>query len=409
MTRSSWKKAVGIACVGVLMACSDAALVAPSATPAAAMSREDFLASSVAKALGDPGVRSATFKAWRASTITAHKLLLTEFVASADGAPLRAALAKSWQMDEDAVLTRIKSYGSLDFFVPIRNDRREWKGDANFVVGAARDSRGDATLTFSANGPAAYDARASVRPAYIRLASARTSAERVNPQPAREGAVIQDSDDGELSGTYSWQMPGGEYKTVPMALILGTSGRRGGADGPRLSIQPPPDCQYPYDCGGGGGGSTTKWTIIRHMKVRNVCDNTPGCESNEFQFYADLWSNTGALLGRGNMSIYDTPPDYDWYNLQLVPFTITATTQTMIVNVRESDGSWGNENFGDHNLTLSSNTAGYPETVSNGFYGGNYTCDYIGYRGSRWNIPPDNYCVDPNVPMTRQVSVWYMW
>jgi len=145
------------------------------------------------------------------------------------------------------------------------------------------------------------------------------------------------------------------------------------------------------------------------MKVRNVCDDAPFCGGNEFQFYADLWSNTGALLGRGNMSIYDTPPDYDWNYLQLVPFTITATTQTMIVNVRESDGSWGNENFGDHNVKLGNNAAG-GETTTNGFGGGNWTCDYIGYRGSVWNTWPTNSpCVDPNLPMVKQVSVWYQW
>ena len=177
MMRSHWRKVVLVACVGLLTACGDAALVDPSAAPAAAMSKGDFLASSIAKALGDPAIRTATFKAWRASTITAHKLLLAEFAASADGAPLRAALAKSWQMDEEAVLTRIKSYGSFDFFVPIRKDRLEWEGDAHFVVGATLDSRGNAAATFAANGPAAYDVEAAARPAYIRLAPARSSAE----------------------------------------------------------------------------------------------------------------------------------------------------------------------------------------------------------------------------------------
>jgi hypothetical protein len=93
------------------------------------------LARALALAMRDPGVRGLLRDAWRDSRFSEHKLVLHELAATREGQRLVAAAAASAGVDPSVVQGWILALPPLDFYVPVREHRRGWRGGRDVVVG----------------------------------------------------------------------------------------------------------------------------------------------------------------------------------------------------------------------------------------------------------------------------------
>ena len=164
------------------------------------------VARALALALKDTKVRAAVRDAMRASPWVEHKLVLQDFVTTPAGQELLRAAARASGEPTSALASAVSSLPLLDFYVPLRADRLSWRGTDNVTVAVAL-GRDLSTVT-------AYDVQGRTRqhtgrnrapskvssgPVLILLHRAETKGERINPQAAAPGEVIQDANDGEIA------------------------------------------------------------------------------------------------------------------------------------------------------------------------------------------------------------------
>lgn len=253
----SFTTAVALAlAVAALGACTDAAVsrgltTSEAETPGAAArvaspaptDSPGVIAHSFALALARPDVRAAVRDAMRGSRVTEHKLVLQEFVGTPEGRLLVAAAAQATGTTSEAVLSRVRALPLMDFYAPYREHRNRWRATADVRVGAALNPEKSAMILYATNGHAVElrepDGVPS-RPVLFLIPAERKSL-RIDAQPDRPGAVIQDEGDGELSGTLEWVGRDGRVQSVPLAHLSYRNLRPGRAS---------------MDVVGGGGCST---------------------------------------------------------------------------------------------------------------------------------------------------------
>lgn len=192
----------------VLSACSDRAespLLAAhesaqnvSAADQAAPGQD--VAKALASALAEPSVRVRIRNAMRHSPHFEHKLLLQEFIDTNDGRFVLAAAARASGTTVESLRAQLSRLPLMDFYVPVREHRLIWRGNANVVLGLNMDVNDYGLTGYTPAGQAVHlDSRAGVpaqtvivlHPAEPRMpgASRRSGA----------GETIQDPDEPVLS------------------------------------------------------------------------------------------------------------------------------------------------------------------------------------------------------------------
>jgi hypothetical protein len=193
-----------------------AALVGPAAPrdPAAA----EALARALAGGLGDARVRRTVHQAWRNSQVSAHKLVLQEFVGTPEGRLLVEAAARSSGTSVGGIRALIGRLPAMDFYVPRREDRRTWRGTADVGVYATVEEDDAQVQGYTVGGQRLLlaEGRAAAGVAVL-LAPAEPKGRRVDPQPVGPGEVIEDATDGTRSGSIGHRGPDGEWLETDLA------------------------------------------------------------------------------------------------------------------------------------------------------------------------------------------------
>lgn len=316
--RSSVERATLIG-VGVLSwACTDAPTTPrdPRDVPAPLTAAEAAMRKfgrDVAAALAVPEVRASVRDAMRASPWDEHKVVLQEFVATSAGAPLLSWIARGRRSSLDALRAEIRAMPPMDFYMPAREHRRTWQGEAGARVVATLDVHG-ALIAYDALGRGtriASRADALTAPTFL-IQPAEWKGRRVNAPSLVAALVIEDANDNSGSEMHVWRS-GTDSLVVDMALPDAqsrlralvnrvarstralTSSATANCD-PTIqvcdcSLNPEmPECQP----GGGGGTAPPDTTIINYFKM-NFCDDDPCWTNLEIRFrstHFDLDGNT---------------------------------------------------------------------------------------------------------------------
>jgi hypothetical protein len=196
---------------------------APPSAPEAAPGSIDAAAAQevariVALALSHAPVREQLRDAMRASKLTAHKLVLQEYVATPAGRALVAEGARLAGISTEQLATRIAALPAMDFYVPRSEHRRSWKATADVIVAALLDAESAVVTAFDTKGGRLELRESTGIPSPLVLISlAERKSRRIAAQPDRPGLVIQDADDGEVSGTLVRFLPNGDSLVVQLA------------------------------------------------------------------------------------------------------------------------------------------------------------------------------------------------
>ncbi|MBW3655642.1 MAG: hypothetical protein KY444_06020 [Gemmatimonadetes bacterium] len=97
------------------------------------------VAKALASALAEPSVRVRIRNAMRHSPHFEHKLLLQEFIDTNDGRFVLAAAARASGTTVESLRAQISGLPLMDFYVPVKEHRLNWRGSANVVVGLNMD------------------------------------------------------------------------------------------------------------------------------------------------------------------------------------------------------------------------------------------------------------------------------
>lgn len=114
--------------------------------------RHERLALRMARALRDPGFRHTVMRALEASPFREQKVHLQAFLNAGGGAERRrlAALARE---PEAAIAADLAAAPPLELYLPVREHRRRWQGEADLLVATA-ELDGDSPLAFDLQGAA---------------------------------------------------------------------------------------------------------------------------------------------------------------------------------------------------------------------------------------------------------------
>ena len=156
----------------------------------------------------------------RASSQVEHQLVLTEYLASPQGASLLERTAEvfgSPALPLQARIGELDELAELVISAPLREHRMGWRGNANIGVAGTWDSDAQDLVVFATNGSRRrvtqletfkeYDAFFLIRP----RESWRT---RIGRQADAPGLVIQEPEDGEIAVVSIYQMEGREPVAV---------------------------------------------------------------------------------------------------------------------------------------------------------------------------------------------------
>lgn len=172
----------------------------------ASTSRTEKVARAFALAMRREDIRAQVRNALRASPWTEHKLLLQSFVTTPAGRHLVRAAAEAAGTEPAQIQALVAELPLMDFYVPIRGHRLSWRGTADVSVAATLLHDPEVLTGYRTDGSATiYDLRnGPPTEALLVMHPAERKSRRIRPQADRPGLVIQDADDGELSGTLLW-------------------------------------------------------------------------------------------------------------------------------------------------------------------------------------------------------------
>jgi hypothetical protein len=346
----------------------------------------------------------------RASPFTEHKLVLQDFTATPAGRAFVAAAAQASGTAPAALQATISALPRLDFYVPLREHRRTWRGTGDLVVAAALgESRGTVTA-YGSDGQRRSVTQASWTsgPTVFLLHPAEWKAHRVHPQVDGPGNVIQDAGDGELSGQYVLRSATGDSATVELAdpdagkkvwafdqreARRQSGGTGGGIVTPQVCLpeevncseEPPPTTVAPKD--------TTNLGIL---EVLHVCDNDNCSEGNEFEFRAAYKrASDGAITSRSTLKVGGIPGDWRGYiNRPLIFREVPYYSNDIIdVDIVEIDG-WPNpdDNFDPNSIIRYSDNRVEKSA-------GDLRCGYVNYYGLH----------DCTYGTWRELNFYYWW
>ncbi|MEP7326819.1 MAG: hypothetical protein ABI836_12780 [Gemmatimonadota bacterium] len=158
MSRSTWLTTVGL--LGALAGCADqstptapppgAPAIQSSAAPAGQQERMERLARRFALALGDPGFRSRVRASMEQSRFPEHKLYFQGYLTGSNRLVLKE-LARESGASETEIEADAANSVALELYMPVREHRARWAGDAQVLVATAF-ADGDVPIAFDTRG-----------------------------------------------------------------------------------------------------------------------------------------------------------------------------------------------------------------------------------------------------------------
>ena len=149
------------------------------------------------------------------------------------------------------------------------------------------------------------------------LQPSERSSPRVYPQPSVPGLVIQDPNDGEISGSLVDYLPDGTTRVTYLAdyiprMDAARRSRTGSLQVRKLVAGCSPD--DPTGCGGSSDvfSSTSDTTYLENVIIIGVCDNGMCWQDNEFEWHTYFSTDNGATWGnRKDIQIQGVPSTYE--------------------------------------------------------------------------------------------------
>jgi len=236
----------------------------------------------------------------------------------------------------------ISALPEMDFYAPFREHRRTWRATPDVVV-AATLAESQALTGYHIDGRAVVlDLRDGVpAEAVLVMHPAERKSRRVRPQASRPGAVIQDRDDGEISGSLVWRGRDGRVRETSLADM--DSG-----------VMCDPASFY---CGGGaeGGLAPADTTFVDHYEI-NYGDGFGGAE---IELRATYYTSGGVAQDQGKLRYEGVYPDTPIYPHDPLIFRKLSQSSTDYIEVKvvetdvASDDDKGSYNFvlADRGLT----------------------------------------------------------
>ena len=291
---------LGLAAVAALAGCRGDLPTSQTAAPAARAQEATAqqVARGLALALASPEARTAVRDAMRASRWDEHKIVLGEFIGTAEGAALLSAAARGRGVTPQVIQNELAGLPELDFYMPVREHRRTWTGDANLVVVAAWEGEGNAP-GYAPDGRVLSVSRQSAKgmPPILFIQPAEWKGLRVRPQADTRGRVIEELGDGLGSEVFIWHSGKGDSTVVDMALPdaeakmaalrARIAAEIGGTVSPKMMEICEPTmfyCEEPPPPPPSGPRDTTRVATFLHF----MCDHTWCYEAGEYRFDAHL-------------------------------------------------------------------------------------------------------------------------
>ena len=291
----------------------------------------DEMARLLASGLQDPAARFALLTALQQSPLAEHKVILAEFLQTAEGRGVLDAIARLEGVAPGAVVALAAQLPTIDLYVPYVEHRRTWRASQPIAVLALVDETSDLV----AWGPAAR----------------RIVVNRRAAAPGTPMAVL-------VLGPHKAQLDRAAVPTATHADVIEPNG---------VTIQA--KCTE-ETCDGGGGGnpppSNRLWLDV--FTTFGVCDNL--CwESNEFEFkgfnsYGVENTPRVRCEGVGSSQTIDPQTFAGCAGWSIVHETSPSEVAWIDVYVQETDG-WlnGDDQFREAGF---SNFPTAPRVVENG-------------------------------------------
>lgn len=316
-------------------------VAAPSSGVAATL---DTVARALAKGLRSEEARRTLLLAMRASPMVEHKLVLQEFIATARGHSVLSHVARESGHSAAELAAMINRLPALDFYLPSQAQRRSWRASANLVVNATLQPVRGNVPGYDVQGRAVLLTPAAVTDGVtlIGLHPAEPKARRMDPQPAGDGDVIEDADDGTMAVQYVDILPNGATRvTAPASMAELRAPRHGsGRTLTTLSSCDDPNVLYCDDGGGGGGGSVGSGSVwVTDFITAYACDYY--CSGIDDALEIEFKTNIDGTPEQKTY-FYGVPPTEfytqgeGWTGLNIREPAPTST-QTVTIAVWESD------------------------------------------------------------------------
>ena len=222
--------------------------------------RIDEFSRLLALGMRDPAARAALHRSLRLSPVYEHKVVLSSFLETAEGAVVLASIAAASGRDLPALRSLAARLPTLQLYVPIIRDRRSWRSGEPIGVASAMGTETQ-LKAYTADGnsfPVDATRFAPELPMALLLLGpdepmgVRRTARPMNSLVATAGEFIE--------GPEEWSNA---------ACLEGCEGDGGGGGG-----------------GGSGGGTTEAMLHVDSIIVYHVCDHGRCLEGNEFQIWA---------------------------------------------------------------------------------------------------------------------------
>ncbi len=200
-----------------------------------------LIARALALSMQSENARQAVRDLMRASEVTQHKLVLQDFLASERGARVLEQAATAAKVTTSQLRVALEKVPRLDFYVPGREHRLKWRATADIMVAVTLGEVNPTLAAYTAEGSAVtlVPRNGSPKATLFLLQPEETKSPRFDPQRRAPGSVIQDADDGEVSGLMS--------TTTVLGPVDGNNGAWHLGGGGWANQQACPD-----GCGGGG-------------------------------------------------------------------------------------------------------------------------------------------------------------
>jgi hypothetical protein len=165
MMRYTWSSAAAASARALVLALVAAACSADSTVPATPsalpaliaegrsdiQSRQGELARRVALALRDPALRQRVKADMRDAPMKEFKLRLTDYLTGHAGHDLLASVARSGATSENAILGDLRGLPQLEFYMPVAEHRKRWRGEDNLIVATQVEDTDD-PIAWDVNG-----------------------------------------------------------------------------------------------------------------------------------------------------------------------------------------------------------------------------------------------------------------
>lgn len=165
MMRYTWSsatagsaRALALAFVAAACTADSTVPVPPSAVTALisegksdAQSRQGELARRVALALRDPDLRQRVKVDMRDAPMKEFKLRLADYLNGSSGRSLLSSVARQGATSENAVLGDLSGLPPLEFYMPVSEHRKRWRGEDNLIV-ATQIEDTDAPIAWDLTG-----------------------------------------------------------------------------------------------------------------------------------------------------------------------------------------------------------------------------------------------------------------